>query len=142
MRKHNSETSNFKTSDSALKSVSDMAFINSINIDSGYDENYYIEKHLHPGCEMLRIKYYRKNRPFYIFMRQCYCDRYSNVEESEIDFRNPDDMMEDGVFIHNDKNCYYSYTELQQKRNRKYRIIYVHGFFCYCTNTEYLSYIR
>lgn len=122
-----------------------MSYLTAINIydygiNDDYESNSATEYHFDPSCEMLVFKYYRKKKRFYIYIRQCYCNGYDNIEVTDINFRDIDDMWTDGVFIHDEK-CYRRYTQTRVKKGGLMRI-YVHRFYCSCTKDEYMSYIR
>lgn len=109
----------------------------SISLEEFYgyenDENIY-EEHLSNKCKMIRKRYIRKNQIYFIFLRQCFCNQYPSVSNSDVNFRKISDMNQDGVFIHFHGRCFRKY--------RQYNAFIITNT-CNCNaSQEYLSYSR
>lgn len=98
------------------------------------------EVHLNPECSMIVKRFHIQKQKFWIYIRQCLCDRYENVYENYVDFKDRNDMSRDGVFIHYDSDCYYEYPMLYRRRS-KWKTLYIISSRCDC-DVDYLSYLR
>lgn len=115
-----------------------------IEIQADYDfyeyDGYMSEVHLNSNCGMIEIEKYIQNKSVWIYLRQCFCERYDHVDESEIDFKDPIAMSKNGVFVHNKHNCYQQYKQVYRDGSRR-RQCYILSTRCGCVS-EYISYLR
>lgn len=95
------------------------------------------EEHNSPKCKMIYKRFWMKGKCYFIFTRQCFCDKYDHIENKDIRFKDYDDMTKDGVFIHSDKKCYRRYSQFKDGNK-----VYVLALMCYCTRDTYISYIK
>lgn len=104
------------------------------------DDGYMSEVHLNCNCGMIVIEKYIQNKCFWIYLRQCFCERYDHIDESDIDFKDPKAMSKNGVFIHNKNNCLQQCQQVYRdgSRRRQCYIVYTR---CRCVS-EYISYLR
>lgn len=119
-----------------------MSSLIEIQADSEFyeDDGNMSEVHLDSNCGMSVIVKYIKKKRFWIYLRQCFCEQYDHIDETDIDFKDPSDMSKNGIFIHNKNNCFQKYKQVYTDGSRR-KYCYIVSTRCGCVS-EYISYLR